>query len=218
MTDSTLNRFLAEGTNAQRLAFTPTPPTPASGPAPLYIWFETDTSNTYAWNITTTAWVQVNTGGGGGGGVLDSISAPVGNGNDTTEDILASYSLPASTLATNGAVLDVFAHFTIPLGNTHIKTVRLYFGSVVFSIATAASTLANIIFRMRIIRYSGTTQWVSCQIIGGVATALTAAISGAGGSPGSETLSAAVVIKATGQTNTAVAGDVVLNAFTVSTP
>lgn len=64
MTDSTLNRFLASGTNAQRLAFTPNPQTPASGPSPTYIWYETDTGNTYAWKFSTSAWAQVNSGSG----------------------------------------------------------------------------------------------------------------------------------------------------------
>lgn len=65
MTDSTLNRFLANGTHAARLSFTPAPPTPASGPSPTYFWFETDTSDSYAWNSLTSAFVKVNTGGSG---------------------------------------------------------------------------------------------------------------------------------------------------------
>jgi hypothetical protein len=60
MTDSTLNRFLASGTNAERLAFTPSPPTPASGPDPTYVWHETDTSNTYCWNFDSSAWIKIN--------------------------------------------------------------------------------------------------------------------------------------------------------------
>lgn len=63
MADSTLNRFLARGTNAQRLAFTPSPPTPASGPSPTYFWYETDTGDSYAWDGS--AWDQLNAGGGG---------------------------------------------------------------------------------------------------------------------------------------------------------
>ncbi len=59
MTDTTLNRFLASGTAAERAAFTPDPPTPASGPDPLYVWYETDTGNTYAWDGS--AWDRVNT-------------------------------------------------------------------------------------------------------------------------------------------------------------
>lgn len=57
MADATLNRFVASGTAAQRAAFTPSPPTPASGPSPAYYWYETDTRKTYSW--TGAAWDQV---------------------------------------------------------------------------------------------------------------------------------------------------------------
>lgn len=57
MTDQTLNRFLSYGTNAQRLAFVPVPPTPASGPSPAYLWREIDTGDTYiydtSWHLLT---------------------------------------------------------------------------------------------------------------------------------------------------------------------
>jgi hypothetical protein len=83
MTDSTLNQFLSRGTNAERLAFTPSPPTPASGNSYTYVWYETDTGNTYAWNGS--AWAQVNGGLASiaDGDVLANISgasaAPVAN-------------------------------------------------------------------------------------------------------------------------------------------
>jgi hypothetical protein len=57
MADSTLNSFLASGTSTERLAFTPNPPTPPSGPNPGYFWFETDTGITYSWNGTQ--WVPL---------------------------------------------------------------------------------------------------------------------------------------------------------------
>lgn len=50
MTDTILNNFISRGTNAERLAFTPAPPTPASGNHPSYVWFETDTKNEYMWD------------------------------------------------------------------------------------------------------------------------------------------------------------------------
>lgn len=53
MSDATLNRFVASGTAAERAAFTPTPPTPASGPDSGYSFYETDTKKTYAWTGTT---------------------------------------------------------------------------------------------------------------------------------------------------------------------
>lgn len=58
MADSTLNCFVARGTNAERVAFTPTPPTPGSGPDQGYFFYETDTGNTYSWDGA--AWDQVN--------------------------------------------------------------------------------------------------------------------------------------------------------------
>jgi hypothetical protein len=56
MSDLTLNRFLASGTAAERAAFTPDPPTPASGPDPGYVWYETDTGQFYSWDGS--AWQQ----------------------------------------------------------------------------------------------------------------------------------------------------------------
>ena len=61
MTDTTLNRFISQGTAAQRAAFTPSPPTAASGPAQGYYWFETDTGLLWAWYTGGTAWEQLNT-------------------------------------------------------------------------------------------------------------------------------------------------------------
>lgn len=65
MSDSTLNRFLASGTAAEMAAFTPTPPTPASGPDPGYTFYNTDDSTLYAWDGA--AWQGV--GGAGTGDV-----------------------------------------------------------------------------------------------------------------------------------------------------
>jgi len=61
MPDLSLNRFVARGTNAERLAFTPDPPTPASGPDPGYVFYETDTGDFYAWDGA--AWDLVNAAG-----------------------------------------------------------------------------------------------------------------------------------------------------------
>lgn len=63
MSDPTLNYYIAKGTNAERTAFTPNPATPAAGPDPSYIFYETDTGNTYMWDGS--AWNQINTGSGG---------------------------------------------------------------------------------------------------------------------------------------------------------
>lgn len=64
MSDATINRFLASGTNAERLAFTPSVPTPSSGPDHVYIWTETDTGNTYAYYGGS--WTQISAGSSAG--------------------------------------------------------------------------------------------------------------------------------------------------------
>lgn len=82
MSDSTLNRFMAYGTNAQRLAFTPSVPTPASGPSQVYFWYETDTTDTYAY--ASAAWHKVNTTGGLANAATFQNSG--GNASGTTFD------------------------------------------------------------------------------------------------------------------------------------
>lgn len=54
MADQTLNRFLAYGTDATRTAFTPSVPSPASGPSQVYIWYTTDTG--LWWAYANGAW------------------------------------------------------------------------------------------------------------------------------------------------------------------
>lgn len=65
MSDTSYGVFQHYGTNAQRLAFVPAPP--ASG-QPIYIWYETDTGNTYLYH---TSWVQL---GGAGSIPNDSVT------------------------------------------------------------------------------------------------------------------------------------------------
>lgn len=109
MTDTTLNAFVASGPAANRAAFTPSPPTPASGPNFGYFWFETDTNDTYAWDSTVPDWVKVNSGGPGtvtttgspASGNLTKFSgtSSITNG-DLSGDITTSGTL-ATTIANN---------------------------------------------------------------------------------------------------------------------
>lgn len=57
MSDTTLNRFVASGTTAERTAFTPSVPSPASGPDSGYTWWDTDLQTLYAWDVGGGAWV-----------------------------------------------------------------------------------------------------------------------------------------------------------------
>jgi len=59
MADLTLNRYIASGSTAARLAFTPSPATPGSGPAFGEVWWDTDLQALFAWNVGTAAWVAV---------------------------------------------------------------------------------------------------------------------------------------------------------------
>jgi hypothetical protein len=88
MSMTRLNDWLACGTNAERLAFTPTPETPAGGNSPAPRFFETDTGNDYVWNFTTSTWVQSNAGGGGGGGgALTQIQKIVTTSGQTSVEL-----------------------------------------------------------------------------------------------------------------------------------
>jgi hypothetical protein len=69
MSDTTYEVFQHYGTSAQRAAFTPDP---AAGIQPIYIWYETDTGNTYLFHV---AWVQLSgVGSGGGSGIPNQLS------------------------------------------------------------------------------------------------------------------------------------------------
>lgn len=93
MSDTTLNSFVASGTTTARLAFTPSPPSPASGPDPGYTWWDTTLQALYVWNAGTSAWVAA--GGGGTGtvthtGTLTANELLVGNGGADIKAVAAT--------------------------------------------------------------------------------------------------------------------------------
>lgn len=126
MADSTLNRFQATGTTAERTAFVPSPPTPASGPDQGYTWFDTDDSTLYAYDFGAAAWVA---GGGGSGtvtntGTLTSNALILGNGGvdvapmaslGTTTTVLHGNAAGAPTFGAVSLTADVSG--TLPVGN-----------------------------------------------------------------------------------------------------
>lgn len=68
MSDASINQFVGSVADAAaRAAFTPSPPTPASGPANGYTLYQRDTDVLYSWDSAAAAWVQV---GGGGANVV----------------------------------------------------------------------------------------------------------------------------------------------------
>jgi hypothetical protein len=71
MSDTSLNKFLQIGTNADRLAFTPSAPTATQG----YLFFTTDTLTLYAWDGA--AWNAV-TGGGSASELVQIVNTQTG--------------------------------------------------------------------------------------------------------------------------------------------
>ena len=88
MTDSSLNAFLASGTTTARLAFTPSPPTPASGPSPGYLWWDTTLQQEFAWDAGSASWKA--TGNNGITQLTGDVTAGPGSGSQ------------AATLAASG--------------------------------------------------------------------------------------------------------------------
>jgi hypothetical protein len=113
----------------------------------------------------------------------------VGNTNDTTEDTLFTFALPANAFDIAGRTLQITAAGSLAT-NAHSKTAKLYFGSSI-----VATTGAQTGFYSPIV---GTTH-------GGISLPIA----------GTETDTAAITIKVTGQTGTAAANDVVLNSLII---
>jgi len=88
MTDSILNAFLASGTTTARLVFTPSPPTPASGPSPGYLWWDTTLQQEFAWDAGSASWKA--TGNNGITQLTGDVTAGPGSGSQ------------AATLAASG--------------------------------------------------------------------------------------------------------------------
>lgn len=136
---TTLNGYLAQGTNAERLAYTPDPTAPAVGPKPNIIWQETDTPDQYYWDFDATAWVLFS---GGGTGTVTSVSVGSSNGfagtvNDptTTPEIIISVTI-SGLLKGNGTAISAAiagTDYVTPAGNvataTALATARAIYGN-----------------------------------------------------------------------------------------
>jgi hypothetical protein len=134
MSDVTINRFVASGDAAAMAAFTPDPPTPASGPDAGAFFFRTDTSEIYCWDAGTAAWVLAGTGSSGSGtvtntGTLTAGQLIVGNGGvDVTVGNLSG------DVTTSGSAATTIA-------NTAVSTAKIANGAV--TLAKIASAAAN---------------------------------------------------------------------------
>lgn len=135
-------------------------------------------------------------------------TATAGTATGTTEQVLATYSLPANALNTVGRRLYIRAQFSTA-ANTNTKTFRLYFGAQVVSNTTAVSAAGSVL-EMRVIKTGASTQIVTGEGRAGVTpTTPFSAV-------GTNTDTSAIVIKATCQDTTSAANDCVLQDFFVS--
>lgn len=147
------------------------------------------------------------------GGTLSSSTTAVST-TDLLEDTLASYSLPANTLAVNGRGVRITVTCTFA-ANANAKTARVYFGSSVVALSTSlAASPSNLTWHAvyTVFRTGAATQYASgLSVLSGVGAAQ--ATSQTPVAP-TETLSGAVLIKVTGSGPTTI-GDITLTSFLV---
>lgn len=146
-------------------------------------------------------------------GILHRTVNASGVGNSGTgETDLATYSLPAGALNADGDIVRISVYGSFA-NNANLKTVKIYFGSTVISTPISAAnntgTFQAIFF---VARTGAATQfsWGRSGITNGTNENGNLNVS----TTPAETLSGAVTIKVTGQSNTA-SNDVLLKAFVV---
>lgn len=141
-------------------------------------------------------------------GRLTTVTTQVGTDANTNEKDLATYSLPAGSLATDGQAVKITAFGTVA-ANGNTKTIRIYFGSTVIRARVTTANGVAWYFEGTVVRTSATAQKATADIT----------ISGPGPAPEyttpAETLANAVTIKVTGQNGTGQANEIVLQGLMV---
>lgn len=147
-------------------------------------------------------------------GLLTSATAVAvaATGSGTSEQTLATYSLPANVLDAVGRTLRIRAFF-VTAANTNGKTCKLYFGSKSLSTGSITTASAAPWLELIVTKSGSSTQIIAGCGFGGTTGIVPVALTGAG--TASETDTAAIVIKATGTDGSDSAGDITLCSFTV---
>lgn len=151
----------------------------------------------------------------GGGNLFVGVNAAgQGNGADTTEDVLFTMSLPANCFDIQGRQLVIEAYGSIA-ATSATKNARVYFGSTVLVNFAATTTQTGVwscvatITRGQAASAQSALTLTDTTISGAFVRAASIA------SP-TESETAAIVLKVTGQSSIATANLVTCNAFTVS--
>lgn len=142
-------------------------------------------------------------------GQLYTTTATQATAGGTAEQTLATYSLPANALDQAGRRVRIRAAFHCAT-NANNKTMKLYFGASVITTPTAATSNKNAFLTLDVVKSGAST-----QIVWGTGQVDTTAVTPYVNASGSDTDTAAIVIKATGTDGTDSAGDIVLDAFSV---
>ena len=140
---------------------------------------------------------------------LYTTTATSATGAGTTEQTLATYSLPANWLAYNGRRLKLQAFF-FAAANGNNKTFKCYIGASVISSAVLTTNNKNGYCEMDMVRTGVDTQIVTGKMLVDT-TEITPYYNAA-----TEDDGAAIVVKFTGTDGTDSAGDIVLRDFIVT--
>jgi hypothetical protein len=84
MADTTINRFVGYGTTTQMNAFTPSPPSPASGPSQGYLWANHTTGTVWYYDFTSNEWVNSGSSGATGANPTATAGPNAVDGSATT--------------------------------------------------------------------------------------------------------------------------------------
>lgn len=142
-------------------------------------------------------------------GVLYTTIATAATAAGTAEQTLGTYSLPTNALDQTGRRLRIRAAFHCAT-NGNNKTMKLYFGASAITTPTAATNNKNAFLELEVVKSGAST-----QIVWGRGLVDTTAVTPYVNASGSDTDTAAIVIKATATDGTDSAGDVVLDDFYV---
>ena len=142
-------------------------------------------------------------------GLLTAQLTPTGNGADTTEDTLQTFSFPANTFDAIGRCIKIEAWGSFA-ANSDTKTVRVYFGVAFYNSTGLTSSGSSWYIWARVCKTGSNTQ---TSIATGI-FANTLPVTNIG-SPG-QTDTSAITIKVTGQAGTGNASDIVANGMTVT--